>query len=220
MLERDRLSIRAYREEEEARERAEQEERERPIREAEAAMNSTYRELAKVVRARLHGEVKDPDLYLDPEVAAAKMSKEQANAFNAEQFNKFYHAHPELAAQLGTGPELEKTLEIVAHYWTVNKIAIATERMFWNVIQRMHETGMLPGPPQPEPEPEPTPEPEPAKPAGPKVYVGRDWETGEEKTFTQREVNRMSSLDFKRAFEVAPTIRDLFIAMNDQREQA
>jgi len=51
----------------------------------------------------------------------------------------------------------------------------------------------------------------------PKTFIGRDCETGLDREFTQWEVDRMSSEQYRRTFRIAPTMTDLFIAMDEQR---
>jgi hypothetical protein len=54
--------------------------------------------------------------------------------------------------------------------------------------------------------------------SGPKTYVGRDYVTGAERTFTEREVNRMSSLEYQRAFPVLGSVSELFTVLSDERK--
>jgi hypothetical protein len=218
MLERDRLSIKAFREETERAERAERERREKPIREAEARFNESSRRLAAVMQERWLGRVKDPDPVLDPTLNGIHMTRAQADAFNKNQFRHYREQNPDVYLT----PEL---LDQFGDYWHVNGIGLVSVSMIAEIVSRYRDANLLPDPPQPEPEPEPVvipasvPEPEPEQPSGPKVYVGRDWQTGREREFTAREVNRMSSAEYAKAFPVASTFTDLFTAMAQEREQ-
>jgi hypothetical protein len=212
MRERDRIEWRRHRDEVEALERAEQERKEAPIRAAEAMLNETSRKLAEVMRERLLAKVQDPDrIPIDPSVATVRMTQQQADEFNRAEFRKFRESHPEVYWD-------HELIANVGRYLEKNALKIITASMIASIIDRFREAGLLPDPPAPEPEP--VLEPEPEQPSAPKTYIGRDWETGGEKTFSEREINRMSSQEYKRAFQIAPTIKDLFIAMSGRREQA
>jgi hypothetical protein len=213
MRERDRLSLKAEYQRREADELAEREERERPIREAESRIQGTLRELAKVYRARLLGEVRDPDVFVDPAVATVRMTEAQAKDFNNQSVREYRESHPEVYW-------CEELIELVGHYFDANALRITSAAMVDNVVTRMRDAGLVPERPEPKPQPEPTPEPEQSlPPPGPQTYVGRDWQTGLDREFTEREVNRMSSLEYQRAFKIAPTFGELFAAMRQQREQ-
>lgn len=199
MRERERLSIRTFREEIEAEERAEKERIEAPIRAAKQKLQETAYELTKAYRERLLGNVRDPDVFVDPAVATVRMTKAQAEAHNTEQFRMYYASHPDVY----WGPNLELA-KALARYWTKNGVEIATAAMFTQVIERMREYGLLPNPPAPEPEPEPEPQPEPnvVEPPKPEVFDGWDLESGEPRTYTRREVDSMDSSTYRRTFRI------------------
>lgn len=214
MRERDRIAMRAHRDEIEAEERAERERIHAPIREAEAKLLDTHLKLTEVYRARLRGETKDPDLFVDPAVATARMTKADANAFNANEYRKYRSAHPE--TYWGEGSEVT---DMLARYWTVNGIEIASESMFANVVGRMRDLAMLPEYPHSEPEPESQSEPEPIPAPQPEVFEGRDPDTGEPRTYTKREVYLMSAETYRRTFPTLGTMTEVLSALRERREQ-
>jgi hypothetical protein len=214
MRHRDLLTIREHRAEVEAQERAERERIERPIREAEARLKETHRKLHAVAVERLLGKVKDPDrVPVDAELIGAKMSRTDADKFNVAEFRKFRESHPEVYLN----PEL---LENMGAYWDANGLQIISANMLSALIDRYRHAGLLPDAPAPDPEPLPAPEPEAAKPAGPVVHIGVDWQTGREREFTRREVDRMSADEFRKFFPVARTFAEVLTAMKEQRDEA
>lgn len=214
MRERDRLTIRAHRAEIEAAERAEREKREAPIREAEARLKETHRQLHAVMLERLLGRVPDPDrIPVDPNLIGARMSRADADAFNLREFTKFREQHPDVFWN-------HELLEHMGAYWEANGLQIISATMLAALVERYKDAGLLPDPPEQEPAPEQVPEPEPVQPAGPVTYTGIDWQTGREREFTQREVDRMSADEFRRAFRVAGTVAECLTAMQQQRAEA
>jgi len=189
--ERDRLSIKAHREEIAEQERAEREMRERPVREAEEQLKKTTAALAKEYRMRLRGEVRDPDLFIDPAVSGIGMSRAQADKFNSDEFKKFLVSRPD--TYLGSNDEV---VQLIARYFTKNKIEIA------KLIDRMSEYGLLPARLQAEPEPVPELTPEPIEQTKPEAFEGWDLESGEPRIYTRREVDRMSGDEYRRAFRI------------------
>lgn len=213
MLERERLSLREYREQIEAEERAERERREAPIRAAENKFRETSRKLAAVMHERLLGTVRDVDrIPVDPSVTGIRMSLERAKQFNRAEFRRYRDENPEVYWT----PEL---VDNIGQYFAVNGLQIVTAKMIASIVERYREYGLLPDPPQ-EVEPEQAPEPEPEQPSGPITCIGVDWQTGTEREFTQREIDRMSADEYRRAFPVASDFGSLFTAMAEQREQA
>lgn len=195
MTERDRLSLKAWREEERQRELREEEARMRPVREAEEKLADSYRALAKMERTYLLGEMADPERFIDDTVATIRLTPEQANTFNAHEIQIYRQVHPEvywcgeLVSLLGT-------------YFDKNGIRIVTASMIEKLVDRMHDVSLLPERPEPEPDPEhPIEQPEPVAPQ-PEVFQGWDVLTGEPKSFSKYQVDRMDSETFRRTFRV------------------
>ena len=209
MLQRDRISLKKFKEEF-------KEEQERPIRELEAQMQEVHRKIAVVQRDTLLNDgVLDQDLFVSPEVYGASMPNEDAYNFNLNELDRFTQAHPEIA---GT----KRNIEMFGSYFQKHGLNIITFEMLEKLYQRFLDAGIEFD--RREPEPEQIAEREPtfvnlaiAPAPGPKTYTGRDLETGQDREYTEWEIDRMSSEQYRRAFKVAPTIVDLFIAMDEQR---
>jgi hypothetical protein len=181
------------------------------VSDAEAQLKDTHRQLAAVVRERLLGKVKDPGrIAVDRQLIGIRMSSADASRFNKAEFAKFRAANPDVHWS-------DELLENLGRYFDVNGLGIISANMLAALFARYRDAGMLPHPPQAKLEPEPAPEPMPEQPSGPKVFVGRDWNTGRECEYTETEVERMSSDEFKRAFKVLPTFTELLSAMEHDR---
>lgn len=200
MTERDRLSLRAHREEVAAAERSEREEHERPIREAEAKLRETSRELAKVYRARLLAEVKDPDIPVDPALNGIAMSEGDASKFNGSEFRKYKDAHPDFYWDHGL-------LERIGNYCELNGIGLISAAILGKVVDRFREYGLLPKRPRPEPQPKPETRPYvnltiERTSARPETYEGWDLDSGQRREYSKREVDRMSADQYRRVFRI------------------
>lgn len=200
MTERQRLERRAWAEELEAEER----ERMRPIREAETQLQETHRQIRAEQRKRLTDPaIEDVDVYIAPEVAGASMPKSHADEHNIIEFQKFHKQHPDFYPTT-------RNVGLLHDYHVRNHAEIYTADMLGSVFQRMKEAGIdFDEPPAPEPKPMDYASRKPvelriAPPAKPQpiVYEGFDLETGEPRTYTEREINRMSSDQMKRALRL------------------
>ena len=189
MRERDRLSIRAHREEIESIEQAERERVEAPIRAAEERLKESHRRLAQVYRDRLLGKVKDPDrIPVDPSVTGIRMPRAEADNFNRREFAKFKNEHLDVYWT-------HELLVNLGDYFHKNGLQIVTAGMIGSLIERYREYALLPDPPLPEPEPEPIAEP--AKPIEPELEHGWD-DSGNPLTLTRRQVDRLSSTEYRK----------------------
>jgi hypothetical protein len=191
MSERERLSRKQFDEEEAALESAECAERERPIREAEAKLIATHRKLAALEVERLTGRVKDPERYVDPSVASVQMTAKAAHEFNTVEITKYRAEHPEVF----WSPEI---VDLIGAYLDYNGLKVVTASMIDNVVSRLGSVGLIPDRPL-EPEPiEESSEPEQTRER--EKHVGIDLATGEEREFSDFEINRMSADDFRKVF--------------------
>lgn len=220
MSHRELLAIRERRRELEAEEAKEREARERPVREAEEALQASYRKLAAVYRDRLLGKTPDPDFFISPEVDGLRLRDEDRDEFNRHQCTRFRDGHPDL-------PWDSAVVGLLGNYWDANKADLISSDMIHVAISRMMELGLIQKAVPASPKPEPYQMRDApgghvnltAEPTGPKTYTGRDWETGKERVFTEREVSRMSSLEYKRAFPIAHTFREWFEAVAEQQQE-
>ena len=193
MLERDRQTLKAYRDEIEAAERAEQERRERPIREAEAALQETHRQLRNVYVERLSGHTPDPNPILDPKLNGVHMTPQDADIFNRSQFRQYREQNPDVYLT----PQL---LDQFGDYWNANAIGLVSVSMLAELISRYREANLLPDPPAQEPES--IAEPEPPQPSEPELVDGWDLFSGEPLKWTPRELARLSSTDYRKALRL------------------
>ena len=164
----------------------------------------------------------DPRLYVTPELVNASMPKAEAEKFNAREVAKFIEMTPDFA-EYRTPQNADK---ILAYLSDKNGVRIFDAATMKAAFVRLRDLGILEKRPAPTPvRPAEQPRrvdlniapPTPDAPAGPTTYVGRDYVTGGERTFTQREVDRMSSLEYQRAFQVVPTVSELFTRMSEDR---
>ena len=198
MSDRERQAIRQRREEE----RLEQEERERPIKEAEEAIKATHRRIAEMQRDTLtNPQREDIDVFIADEVAGLRMRQDHADAFNLDQFKEFHEKHPDFHPSA-------RNIDLLHDYHLRNHCGIYTSAMISSVYRRMVDAGVEFDQPAPEPELEDyTKRPvririaPPVKPE-PVTYAGWDVETGEPRTYSEREINRMSGDAMKRALRL------------------
>lgn len=206
MTHRELLAMRERRRELEAEQTAEREVRERPIRQAEQELQNTYRKLATVYRDRMLGKVPDPDFFISPEVDGLRLSDEHRDEFNRHQCVRFREQHPNL-------PWDRTVIDLLQRYWDANQADLISTDMIAVAVKRAMELGLVhKAPPKPVPAPAPIPARQQTAPS-PRpddTLVGRDPDTGRERTYTRREADRMSADEYRRRFKVLPTFRDLF----------
>jgi len=149
------------------------------------------------MRERLLGRVPDPDrIPVDPVVANARMSRADAAKFNSAEFLKFRQQNSDVFFN-------EELIDQLGNYFDKNGIGIVTCSMLAALVTRYAEANLLPDSPaaEPEPEPEPTQEPAPTE-AKPEVFDGWCLQSGEPRTYSAREVDRMSADEYRRAFRL------------------
>jgi hypothetical protein len=205
-------------EREESRERAKR----RGIEEAQAATvaesEERFKSLTQKVNLAIRERIikgKDEEFAIDPATFTPIPSEVTATEWNRKEAATFVQAYPDYFP-------CAENLQAMHAYIDRNapNIKLVSALQWEAAYKRLDEFGLLKQRPAPVVAPAPKKvnltisqtEPE-SVPSGPKTYIGRDWETGKEREFTEREVNRMSSKEFARAFPVAPTITDLFNSM-------
>jgi hypothetical protein len=201
--ERQRLERRAWQEELKAEER----ERQRPIREAEAQLQETHRKIAAIQADTLtNDKVLDADLWIDPQVDGAIMKKSEAAKFNAYHLMLFAEEHPNIA---GT----ERNARLLVDYFEKHGLHIVTFLMLERLFQRLVAAGVfLDERPAPEPEQNaldyskrpdvPLRIAPPSKPQ-PVVYQGWDLETGMPRVYSEHEINKMSADQMRKALQMS-----------------
>jgi hypothetical protein len=209
MRERDRIALRAHREEIVALERTERERTEAPIRAAEEQLRQTSVKLHAVIRERVE-KGHDDELYVSPALVGARMTQQEAARHNTASGKLFLERNP----WFYNTPDNIRT---VIEYFLRNHTNVIDAEMWERAAKRLAEFNLLPDH-RPEQEPEPQPEPQPVEPSKPEVFEGRDPATGEPRTYTKRQVYLMDAETYRRTFETATTFKDVFIAMREQRE--
>jgi hypothetical protein len=174
-------------------ERAEQEEQERPLREAEARLAATASELAKLERERITSG-KD-ELWVDPSLTP--MSKEAAMRFFGESFKAFVESSPWFYYSESNRDTL---LSYMERNGLGSTVQIVNSTMFEKAARKLADYGLLEDRPEPvEPEPEPIEEQIQREP---EMVPGWDWATGKAREYSHIELNRMSAKDFARAMRI------------------
>jgi hypothetical protein len=202
MRERDRLSLRQFREEYAAEEAAKQAESDRPLREAEAQYQETSKAIANARRERL---VRGLDLDLEEYVPDEKLTELEALVQGEREteffliFNQWFYPCPENSRLL---------MDYVARNGRSRSI---TRELLETVATKMRDYGLLKERPA-----EPTPataqtdmhfhsetiEPSIAERPKSETFLGWDVATGQQKEYSTLEVNRMSGDQYMRAFRL------------------
>jgi hypothetical protein len=203
MRERDRISAMAYHAELQALEEAAREERERPIREGEAALNKTYLELRDVEIEAIKTR-KDDAVYISPSTQGIVLTVEQANTNNLAAANAFVDQCADYREHYKTN---ENRDAILAYLVDRNLVKIWDVAILQAAFEKLKSLGLLtpiPVPVAPAPVPvRRTPAVEPEAPKGPQMFAGVDITTGLDKSYSAREVNAMNGDTYRRAFLVS-----------------
>jgi hypothetical protein len=194
MRERDRIAIREYQVQVEKEEKEAEGRRLAPIRKAEAELQKTADELARIIRVNLLA-APDPDVYIDPRTVGKRVPLAQAQrlaVLAAEEFlkrNPDYYICPE-------------NFETIRQYFAINDCELLTAEMYEAAFVKLRNAGLIREAPEPEPEPEPINEPEQEqKPEQPsRNSTGYDLATGELREYTPWEVEQMTANEFRRVF--------------------
>ena len=227
MRHRDYLSLKQFQEEEALREAAAKEQRERKEAAARAIREAARKADQESIRREFHRDLvlegaQDTHflLNIEPEMVNIRMTAAEAEKFNTEQAEKFVRENPEYLKY-----KSDATFRAMAAYLEKNGARIVSAQMLKVVFERLRTLNIIHR--NPEPKPAPTPKAVNLtieKPTyGDNVnggVLGRDWETGKDKVFSPREVERMSSVEYKRAFPTVQTIAEWLTASADIRGAA
>jgi hypothetical protein len=204
MRERDRQTIRQFLEDERAEEQRREEERLRPIKAAQQQFDETYRQLHEIERENIQN-LPDPDIFVSPEVRQARMTWNQAVEYNQKQLRAFLKATPDLLPS-------ETNRQTLRSYFGRAGIQIVTAEMWSRALEKLRAYGLIEErPPEPQPEPIPALEPVPAAPQQPELHDGVDFATGLPRSYTAREVERMTSREYVQAFQLYGENKPVFI---------
>lgn len=197
MTERDRQALRIAQAEIAAEEARAEEERLRPIKEAEQQLNQTFRELRKLELESVTSG-KDSAFVKDEETKRRTVPNlEAAKAFNVAQYKMFADRNPDYWPT----PE---NFKVIGEYLDRQGINLASAANFEAAYRRCAEFELLQE--RPAPEPEPVPEPVIVAPIEEKpteeTYQGFDLETGEPRAYSRWEVEHLTADQFKRAMRI------------------
>jgi hypothetical protein len=196
---RDRRSIREFIDEEAMLYAAEQEAKERPIREAEKQLNETHRKLHALQKEQVATQA-DDEVFVDPLTIGYTIPQVEADKYNAEQARLFVKNHPEYYAS-------EHNIAAFVGYLGRNQIQIVSALTFEKAAARLAEFHLLEGRPAPvepvlEEEQLPVVVEERTAEKQPETFTGVDPATGRERAYTAREVDAMDSVTYRRAFKI------------------
>jgi hypothetical protein len=135
------------------------------------------------------------------------MTHKQADEFNRREFRKYREAHPDLFLN-------DELLDRLGKYFALDGLELITASMIESIIEHYRDAGLLPERPEPVDEPELTISMEPiAPPSGPIMHKGIDPDTGLEREYSEREVNRMSADAYRKRFPTLGTMAELLFVM-------
>jgi hypothetical protein len=174
-------------------------ERERAIIDAAGKeLKSNAGKLHAVIRERIE-KGKDDGLFVSPALVNARMTQEQAAKHNAESGRIFLSRNP----WFYNSPA---NLDVIIQYFLRNNINVIDAEMWERAAKRLQEYQLLPDErPQPESiqEPAPEPIPEPGQQTSqPESFEGYDLQSGQPRMYSRREIDRMSSDEYRRVFRI------------------
>jgi hypothetical protein len=218
-------SPRKMREREESEQRRIQREREErqaaELAEVEEQFKKTTNQIAETIRERLLTQ-KDDEFEIDPSTFKPLPSGVSAEDYNTQQVKLFLQENADYFP-------CQENLEAMTSYIQRNgpNLKLVSAVQWAWAYRRLSEYGILKPRPAPESFQRPQPvrinlefeqrKPEQEKPTGSKIFIGRDPETGRDREYTSREIDRMSSKEYARTFPVAPTVAALLTAMEADR---
>jgi hypothetical protein len=182
---------------------AEQEARERPIREATEQLTATHRKLHAMEKAQISSRA-DEQVYVDPvTIAMGTIPQAQADAYNAQQASLFRQNNPDFYPS-------EKNVQAIVDYLKRNRIEIVSALILEKAYERLSQFGLLEERPAPVEVVEPVEETQPVVvERQPERFIGIDLSTGTEREYTAYEVDRMSSDEYRRVFRVTKASLEL-----------
>ncbi len=196
-------------EEERVEEERKREAAERPIREAEQRLTETHNKLFNLEKAEVIAGRPDPGFTIPDSCSSLRMSVQEAIDFARGQGAKFVAETPDYYP-------CRENFETINNYLAVNGITIPHVDVYKIALERLRTFGMIKERTAPAPTPEAVPE-EPAQEPNPPTeapsseeLIGWDPATGGERVFTKREVDLMSSEEFRRIFRLCGDRRPKF----------
>jgi hypothetical protein len=138
----------------------------------------------------------DPAWQTPASAAGLKMSIEQAKKYARQQAEHFVGENPEYH-------RTQKNFETIASYLADQGVEIPTAETLKLAWERLRSFGMIEERMAPVPTPEPVSENPPESiPSKPELVDGFDPDTGEPRKYSQREIWKMDSMTFRKAFRM------------------
>jgi len=175
----------------EEEELAAKEAREAPLRRAQSEFERNTKELAQLQRKNLTTG-KDPNVYISPETRGKAISASEAERIAIASSESFISAHPEYYVCPENG-------EIITDYFRRNECFILTAPMIEAAYVKLRDAGLIverPAPSEPVVVEAEQPAPQRTK------LIGIDQSNGEEREFSDWEVNNMSADEYRRTFKL------------------
>jgi len=198
ITERSRIESRKWRAELAAIEAAEKERIERPIREAEAKLQETHRQL-RAVEAERVTKMRDENVFMG-ELAGARMTQDEAAANNKKAVDQFLLECFEYEKY-----RTDATRDTMLSYLDRNGVNLWSVAILRAAFTKLRDLRLLTEkPPAPEPE-QPVHDkefPVNETPKEPETFQGWDPDTDEPITLTKRQVNLLSADQFKAIFRL------------------
>jgi hypothetical protein len=198
--ERDRLSFKAFLAEEAELEKRRREESERPLREAETAMQKSAREYAVYIRnLALTDKI---DRYDETALAGVPRSTSEPDLEKALKAAAPWAASEPRYRRLS--PEQREGVgELLFEFIKRNQLHALRVESWQRAFEILFHVGAIPVAPEPENEREPVDvirEPEQVIDSQPQMFLGQDPQTGLPREFTSRQIDRMDSKTFRKCF--------------------
>jgi hypothetical protein len=195
------VSAARVREELAEKQRREEEERQRPVKEAEAQLTATHRQLVEMGREAFRKQQPDPEWVTPASAFGLSMSLEKAKAFVASESQRFVNESPSFF-------RCDENKDMIFDYifYQRPEIKIPNADCFKAAWLRLRELGLIKEKPEevsPTVEAEPQVEPEPVHfQPDEELTQGWDVKTGEPRNYTPREIHHMSAEQFRHAFKL------------------
>ncbi|HKV92339.1 MAG TPA: hypothetical protein VJW20_07305 [Candidatus Angelobacter sp.] len=189
-------TIKKVRAEEAEEQRRSEEDQQRPLREAEAQLTENHRKLFDLEKAEVIAGKKDMGWSIPASMAGKSMSLDEAKAFSSREAEAFVAEHPEFYKS-------KRNRDAVLDYLLTQGVMIADRHCYSQAVERLRHFGLLEEPPAVEPQAAPVVEqPTEPEPVNDGLTDGWDIQTGQPRKYTEREIEHMSSDDFKKAFRM------------------
>ena len=196
------LTRRAFLQQEAEAARQAEIERQRPLKEAEANLIASHRQLFEFQKAEISAGRPDPEWELPESARGIKF----AGADKTEQAKDFIRAQSLLFIEKNSQYlAISQNFEKIVGYLTTNGVIVPNAETFQRAYERLRFFGLLEERPNPTPAPEVVPQEPTEAPKPTETDAVDGWDRdGLPRKFTQNEIFRMSADAYRKAFRVSP----------------